>query len=396
MVKLTSRGPILCAAMAVDADHLDILKFRAMRTDSEVSGAVMASKNDPRRTPIGTFLRKYSMDELPQFFNMLTGDMTWSGPRARAARVRRGVREAVPRYHLRHKVKAVTSCSTRLNRLVAGRPRSRSDRCGPLLHRDWSLLLDLKFCWYCVRRSSPAARTAARGPGGGRPRPAPPFEAFVCAVLCARDPRAILSGVAVAACMLRRLGVFGDRPYRSGRQRTRDDDRGGLAAFTVAGAEVETLDSTLGVVYAHWVHPYGDSSRRRFVGVLDQKGDLNIRSTCSPASPPTLRRVPEGLDPDQDVASCLEGRSGLGGLQRRPEMWLMIRCRPGRSRWRTPLPRPSVRGAGPFSPKERVARCDCLPREAGGRAPYAASPLAGTSSPWASRRTSRLPRVSPP
>ncbi|AKQ67176.1 capsular polysaccharide biosynthesis protein [Myxococcus hansupus] len=85
-VRITSRGPMLYRQerMGMDGRTFPILKFRTMRIDAEHSGAMMARKDDPRRTVIGTFLRKYSLDELPQFFNVLRGDMSLVGPRPSA------------------------------------------------------------------------------------------------------------------------------------------------------------------------------------------------------------------------------------------------------------------------------------------------------------------------
>ena len=65
----------------MDGRTFRMLKFRTMRTDAEHAGAQMASKDDPRRTAIGAFLRKTSLDELPQLFNVLKGEMSLVGPR---------------------------------------------------------------------------------------------------------------------------------------------------------------------------------------------------------------------------------------------------------------------------------------------------------------------------
>ncbi|HZA50093.1 MAG TPA: exopolysaccharide biosynthesis polyprenyl glycosylphosphotransferase, partial [Myxococcaceae bacterium] len=83
LVKLSSRGPILYRQerMGMDGRTFEILKFRTMRIDAEPAGARMASKDDPRRTWVGAFLRRYSIDELPQLFNVLRGDMSLVGPR---------------------------------------------------------------------------------------------------------------------------------------------------------------------------------------------------------------------------------------------------------------------------------------------------------------------------
>lgn len=84
LIKLTSRGPIIFTQMRVgkDGSLFKIYKFRTMQVDAErETGPVWASENDPRLIPGGRFLRKTHMDELPQFFNVLSGDMSVIGPR---------------------------------------------------------------------------------------------------------------------------------------------------------------------------------------------------------------------------------------------------------------------------------------------------------------------------
>ncbi|MEZ9566649.1 sugar transferase [Vibrio artabrorum] len=87
-IALTSRGPILYRQLRVGKSTPDkmeifeIMKFRSMYEDAEArSGAVWATENDPRITPVGRFLRKTRLDELPQLFNVLKGDMSLIGPR---------------------------------------------------------------------------------------------------------------------------------------------------------------------------------------------------------------------------------------------------------------------------------------------------------------------------
>lgn len=109
MVKLTSRGPVFYRQerMGLDGRKFDILKFRSMRIDAEEkTGAVWAKKDDPRRTRFGAFLRKTSLDELPQFINVLRGDMSIVGPRPERPVFIEDFKKQVPRYMLRHKMKA--------------------------------------------------------------------------------------------------------------------------------------------------------------------------------------------------------------------------------------------------------------------------------------------------
>jgi Undecaprenyl-phosphate glucose phosphotransferase len=108
-VRLTSPGPALLRQirMGLDGREFRMLKFRTMRADAEVdSGPVWAQPDDPRRTRLGTFLRRFSLDELPQLFNVLRGDMSLVGPRPERPVFVEEFRRQVPGYMLRHKVKA--------------------------------------------------------------------------------------------------------------------------------------------------------------------------------------------------------------------------------------------------------------------------------------------------
>ncbi len=145
-VKFTSRGPLLYAQerMGLDGETFHILKFRTMRTDAEVAGALMASKDDPRRTPIGTFLRKYSLDELPQFFNVLTGDMSLVGPRPERPVFIEEFKRQIPRYHLRHKVKAGITGWAQINGLRGQTSIQKRIEYDLYYIENWSLFMDLK------------------------------------------------------------------------------------------------------------------------------------------------------------------------------------------------------------------------------------------------------------
>jgi sugar transferase (PEP-CTERM system associated) len=107
-VKLDSPGPFLYRQTRVGwkGKHFNVLKFRSMRTDAESgSGAQWSSVNDPRVTRIGKFLRKYRLDELPQFINVLRGDMSFVGPRPERPFFVDQLREKIPYYDERHSVR---------------------------------------------------------------------------------------------------------------------------------------------------------------------------------------------------------------------------------------------------------------------------------------------------
>ncbi len=145
-VKLTSRGPILYAQerMGMDGETFHILKFRTMRVDAEVTGAMMASKDDPRRTPIGTFLRKYSLDELPQLFNVLRGDMSMIGPRPERPEFVELFRQDLDRYADRHRVKSGITGWAQVHGLRGQTSLADRVEWDNYYIENWSLWLDLK------------------------------------------------------------------------------------------------------------------------------------------------------------------------------------------------------------------------------------------------------------
>lgn len=125
-LKLTSRGPVLYAQTRVGVDRrwrstlalherrledlggqvFTIYKFRTMRVDAErVSGAVWAHENDPRVTRLGKYMRMLRLDELPQFWNVMLGDMNIVGPRPERPSIVSRLREDIPEYQCRHRVK---------------------------------------------------------------------------------------------------------------------------------------------------------------------------------------------------------------------------------------------------------------------------------------------------
>lgn len=109
LVKVTSPGPMLFRQQrcGLNGKLFYMLKFRSMRVDAEQkTGAIWAQKNDPRRTRFGTFLRQTSLDELPQFFNVLMGDMSLVGPRPERPEFIKQFRQTIPSYMTRHAVKA--------------------------------------------------------------------------------------------------------------------------------------------------------------------------------------------------------------------------------------------------------------------------------------------------
>lgn len=146
LVKLTSRGPVFYRQerMGIDGHLFEMLKFRTMRIDAEATGARFATAEDPRRTPIGAFLRRFSLDELPQFFNVLLGDMSLVGPRPERPVFIEEFKKQIPRYHLRHMVKSGVTGWAQINGLRGN--TSIKERIDYDLYyiEHWSILFDLK------------------------------------------------------------------------------------------------------------------------------------------------------------------------------------------------------------------------------------------------------------
>ncbi|MEM7359270.1 MAG: sugar transferase [Pseudomonadota bacterium] len=107
LIKLTSRGPVMFSQRRIGLNGTEFVlyKFRTMRVDAEVTGAQWTSKNDPRILPIGNFLRSTRIDELPQCWNILKGDMSIVGPRPERPEFTSDLAQKIPYYDLRHIIK---------------------------------------------------------------------------------------------------------------------------------------------------------------------------------------------------------------------------------------------------------------------------------------------------
>jgi exopolysaccharide biosynthesis polyprenyl glycosylphosphotransferase len=107
-VRLSSRGPILLRQKRVGRNEkvFTVYKFRSMNADAETqTGAVWATRNDPRITPVGRIIRRLRFDELPQLFNVLKGEMAIAGPRPERPEFVKTLSETIPYYRQRHCVK---------------------------------------------------------------------------------------------------------------------------------------------------------------------------------------------------------------------------------------------------------------------------------------------------
>jgi Undecaprenyl-phosphate glucose phosphotransferase len=150
LVKLTSRGPVFYVQerMGFDGTVFRMVKFRTMHDDAErETGAVWAQENDPRRTTLGTFLRSTSLDELPQLWNVCKGEMSLVGPRPERPVLIEGFRQSIPRYMLRHRVKAGMTGWAQVHGWRGNTSLEQRLEHDLYYVQHWSLLLDVKILW---------------------------------------------------------------------------------------------------------------------------------------------------------------------------------------------------------------------------------------------------------
>jgi polysaccharide biosynthesis protein PslA len=160
-IKATSRGPVFFKQVRWGAGgrKIEVLKFRSMRVEAcDLSGVVQTVKNDPRITPIGSWLRKSNVDELPQLLNVLRGDMSLVGPRCHPVGMLaagRPYEELVHNYHLRHAVRPGITGLAQIRGLrgptiQVSKARQRI-ACDLYYIQHYSLWLDLKIVFGTIR-----------------------------------------------------------------------------------------------------------------------------------------------------------------------------------------------------------------------------------------------------
>ncbi|MEK6758982.1 MAG: undecaprenyl-phosphate glucose phosphotransferase [Deltaproteobacteria bacterium] len=153
IIKLASPGPVLYrqVRMGIGGDTFEILKFRSMRVDAEKdTGAIWAKQDDSRRTRLGTFLRKTSIDELPQLFNVLKGDMSLVGPRPERPVFIQEFRKNIPKYMLRHTMKAGITGWAQVNGWRGNTDLKKRIEHDIYYIENWSLMFDLKILWLTI------------------------------------------------------------------------------------------------------------------------------------------------------------------------------------------------------------------------------------------------------
>jgi Undecaprenyl-phosphate glucose phosphotransferase len=154
-IRLTSPGPVFYRQerMGLDGKAFTVCKFRSMCPDAERdSGPVWAREDDPRCTPLGRFLRRTDFDELPQFWNVLRGDMSLVGPRPERPFFVDQFKHRIPQYMLRHKVKSGITGWAQVNGWRGNTSLEKRIEYDLYYIENWSVSLDLKIMWLTVVR----------------------------------------------------------------------------------------------------------------------------------------------------------------------------------------------------------------------------------------------------
>ncbi len=153
-IRLADGAPVLYRQrrMGLDGRPFDILKFRSMVVGAEEeSGPTWASAEDPRRTRPGSFLRQWSLDELPQLVNVLRGEMSLVGPRPERPEFVREFKEKFPQYMLRHRVRAGVTGWAQVHGWRGNTSLSKRIEYDLYYIENWSLALDIKILWMTLR-----------------------------------------------------------------------------------------------------------------------------------------------------------------------------------------------------------------------------------------------------
>ena len=146
-IRATSSGPIFFRQIRCGerGRRFTLYKLRTMRADAErETGPVWAVENDPRRTPLGAFLRRFNLDELPQFWNVLRGDMSLVGPRPERPEFVEQFREEINRYMARHVSKPGLTGWAQVNGLRGNTSIEERIRYDLYYLENWSLSFDFK------------------------------------------------------------------------------------------------------------------------------------------------------------------------------------------------------------------------------------------------------------
>jgi len=154
VIKRTSPGPVFYSQerMGLDGKQFTVYKFRTMPIDAEAEGPVWSDDNDNRATRVGAFLRRHDLDEWPQFWNVLVGDMSIVGPRPERPFFVEQFKHRIPQYMLRHKVKAGITGWAQVNGWRGNTSLEKRIEYDLYYIENWSVTLDIKIMWLTLIR----------------------------------------------------------------------------------------------------------------------------------------------------------------------------------------------------------------------------------------------------
>ena len=147
LVKFTSSGPLIFCQKRIGLHNREfkMYKFRSMKVQSAAEEKkAWTTMNDPRVTPVGKFIRSTSLDELPQFFNVLKGDMSLVGPRPERPYYVDKFKEEIPRYMVKHQVRPGITGWAQVNGYRGDTSIKRRIDCDIYYIENWTLGLDIK------------------------------------------------------------------------------------------------------------------------------------------------------------------------------------------------------------------------------------------------------------
>ncbi len=155
LIKLDSPGPVFYCQerMGLDGKRFHVIKFRSMRRDAEQSGPGWTTRGDPRKTRLGNFLRRFSIDELPQLINVLVGEMSLVGPRPERPVYVEEFRKRIPRYMERHREKAGITGWAQVNGLRGDTSIEERTKYDLWYIENWSVWLDIKIILRTLTRT---------------------------------------------------------------------------------------------------------------------------------------------------------------------------------------------------------------------------------------------------
>lgn len=147
LVKLSGPGPVFYRQERVGRDekHFQLLKFRTMQSNAEeASGPIWAKQNDERVTPIGKLLRRLNLDELPQLWNVLVGEMSLIGPRPERPHFVEQFRDQIPHYMARHKIKSGITGWAQIHGLRGNTSLEERIKYDLYYMENWTLMMDIE------------------------------------------------------------------------------------------------------------------------------------------------------------------------------------------------------------------------------------------------------------